>query len=107
VSYLSQYKAAHNEDVQGRVIACVRKVGVFVLNEATTVPGYQRRRNLAEAIVKNPEDPDIINAFLWECVSNGTIESSIQADGTANAPDSDFEYVVGVVWDTVVNLQRW
>ena len=105
--YLDQYRATKSEDFRGRVIACVRKVAVFVLNEATTTPGYSRRRNLAEAIIANPIEPKIIDAFLWECATNGTIESTIQADGSATAPDNDFEYVVNVVWDTVVNLQKW
>lgn len=107
MSYLSQYKASRNSDFRGRVIACVRKVAVFVLNEAVTTPSYQQRRNLAEAIIRNPEDETIIAAFMWECVVNGTIESSIQADGSSNAPDTDFEYVVNSVWNTVVNLGKW
>lgn len=107
MSYLSQYKASRNPDFRGRVVACVRKTAVFVLNEAITTPSYQQRRNLAEAIVRDPENDDIINPFMWECVVNGTIESSIQADGSSNAPDGDFEYVVGAVWNTVVNLGKW
>jgi hypothetical protein len=82
-------------------------VAVFVLNEATTTPGYQRRRNLAEAIVADPSNQAIIDTFVWECISNGTIEGSLDDQGNASSPDTDFEYVVGVVWDTVVNLQRW
>jgi hypothetical protein len=105
--YLDQYHATENPEFKGRVIACVRKVAVFVLNESTGTPAYQRRRNLAEAIIANPLEPKIIDAFMWECATNGTIESTIQPDGTATAPDSDFEYVVNVVWDNIVNLQKW
>ena len=105
--YLDQFRATKNDDFRGRVTACVRKVAVFVLNEATSTPGYQRRRNLAEAIIANPLEPKIIDAFTWECAVNGTIESTIDATGAASAPDNDFEYVVNVVWDNVVNLQKW
>jgi len=105
--YLDQYRATKSDDFRGRVIACVRKVAVFVLNEDTTTPSYNPRRNLAEAIIANPLETKIIDAFVWECAVNGTIESTIQEDGSAVAPDSDFEYVVNVVWNNVVNLQKW
>ena len=107
MAFLNQYKASINPDFRGRVIACMRKVAVFVLNEDTTTPGYQRRRNLAEAIIANPESEMIVDAFLWECASNGTIESTLTTEGVASAPDTDFEYVVNVVFDSVVNLQKW
>lgn len=107
MSYKNQYKATQSEDFRGVVVACVRKVAKFVYEEATSTPGYNRRRNLAEAIIANPLEPKIIDAFAWECATNGTIEATIQPDGSATAPDSDFEYVVNVVWDNVVNLQKW
>lgn len=105
--YLDQYRATKSDDFRGRVTACVRKVAVFVLNEPTNTPSYNQRRNLAEALVANPLEKKIIDAFVWECAVNGTIEATIAVDGSATAPDSDFEYVVNAVWNNVVNLQKW
>lgn len=108
MSYHGQYKASISEEFRGRVVACVRKTAVYVLNEASTTPGYQRRRNLAEAVIADPTRKDIIDTFIWECASNSTIEASIdEATGVSSSPDSDFDYVVAVVWDSVVNLQKW
>jgi len=107
MSYHQQYQASQNEAFKGRVIACVRKTAEFVLNEASSTPSYQQRRNLAQAIIADPYRDDIINLFMWECVVNGTIESSLDDTGISSSPDSDFEYVVNSVWNTVVNLGHW
>lgn len=99
MALIEMYDIAQAPSFRNRLVACiVRTAGnVFIEAETDNNTVDQKRRNLADTALLNPEA--VAQRFVWPMLSN----ASIAALGI-EATDSDLEYQCAQVWNVVAGV---
>ena len=103
MSFLNTADLANAASFRTRITMALVKVAGYVIGEEQPADRsdawHDKRSDLARNVLRDPVA--IVGAFIWPVLTNGTI-----IEKGLDSLDSDIEYVVNVLWDTVAGVSR-
>lgn len=87
---------AADASYQAKIKVALLDAAIDIMAEATTTPQYDRRRELAIDVLRNP-DAHVARVALIVAASNETI----RAAAPAVPADGDVQFVVNSIWTTL------
>lgn len=104
MAYSDIYNAATVADhsLRKQIAVAIHKAAVDVGNEAENTANHANRLHWANQVLANNEGPQqMAGRWIWKVLENATIQSA-----PAAATDSDVQFVVNSIVDTMANITR-
>ena len=101
MAYSDIYTAATDPThaLRGQVSVAVHKAAVDVTNEAANTANHALRLSWANRVLRSNTGPtDTAARWIWNVLENATIQAA-----PATATDSDVQFVVNALVDTMAN----